>query len=99
MRDTAAVWNGKVQKLALTIGLPKGLIQVLKEKGNYREGMKLDEMRAELAIANYTDFKEEKTKIEHFLNDLGHIYIFLPKFHCKLNPIERCWAQAEIYLC
>ena len=58
MRDT--VWNGKVQKLQLRIGVPKGLIQVLKERGRYHEGMKLEEMRAELASHN--DFKE----IEHF---------------------------------
>ena len=25
------------------------------------------------------------------------ICIFLPKFHCELNPIERCWAQAKRY--
>ena len=24
-------------------------------------------------------------------------YIFLPKFHCELNPIERYWAQAKRY--
>ena len=47
--------------------------------------MKLEEMRAE--IASHTDFKEEKTKIEHILNDLGHVCIFLPKFHCELNLI------------
>ena len=93
MRDT--VWYGKVQKLVFRIGVSKGLIQVLKERGKYHEKMKLEEMRAELA--SHTDFKEEKTKIEHFLNDLGHICIFLPKFHCKLNPIERCWAQAKRY--
>ena len=51
-----------------------------------------DEMRAELASDQ--DFKE-KTRIEHFLNGRGHCCIFLPKFHCELNPIERCWAQAK----
>jgi len=30
---------------------------------------------------------------------MGHICIFLPKFHCELNPIERCWAQAKQYTC
>ena len=74
------------------IGIPKGLIQVLTERGKYHKGIKLAEMCAE--IASHTDFKE-KTKNEHFLNDFGHIYIFFPKFHCELNPIERCWAQAK----
>ena len=23
--------------------------------------------------------------------------IFLPKFHCELNAIERVWAQAKVY--
>ena len=62
MRDT--VWNGKVQKLVLRIGIPKGLIQVLKERGKYREGMKLEEMRAELA--SHTDFKKEKLRLNIF---------------------------------
>ena len=55
MRDT--VWNGKVQELVFRIGIPKGLIQVLKERGKYREGMKLEEMRAELV--SHTDYKED----------------------------------------
>ena len=54
--------------------------------------MKLEEMRTELA--SHSDFKK-KTKNEHFKNDFGHICIFLPKFYCELNPIERCWAQAK----
>ena len=57
--------------------------------------MKLDDMREELA--SHFDFKEGKTKIEHFLNGKGYACIFLPKFHCELNLIERCWAQAKRY--
>ena len=60
---------------------------MLSERGKYHKGMKLEEMRAE--IASHTDFKEEKTNLEHFLNDLGHACIVLPKFHCELNAIER----------
>ena len=93
MRDT--IWNGQVQKMVFNIGIPKVLIQVLRERGKYEHGMKSEEMRKELS--SHTDFKEEKTKIEHFLNSKGHACIFLPKFHCELNPIERCWAQAKRY--
>ena len=57
--------------------------------------MKLEDMRKELA--SHPDFRDEKTKIKHELNRRGHVCILLPKFHCKLNPIERCWAQAKRY--
>ena len=93
LRDT--VWEEKVQRMVFNVGVPKGLIQVLKERGRYRNGMKLNEMRAE--ISRHPDFKNEKTKIEHFLNGKGYGCIFLPKFHCELNAIERCWGQAKRY--
>jgi len=67
---------------------------LLSERGKYHKGMKLEEMRAE--IASHTDFKEEKTMLEHFLNNLGHACIMLPKFYCELNPIERYWGQATL---
>ena len=92
MRDT--VWNGKVQRMVFNIGIPKGLIQVLTERGKYHKKLKLDDMRKELSSHN--DFKE-KTKLEHFLNDRGHVCIMLPKFQCELNPIERCWGKAKLY--
>jgi len=93
-RDTE--WNGKKYTMVFAIGLPKGLIQLsLNWEERYRPGMKLEEMCAELA--SHLDFREEKTKLEHFLNKLGHVCIFLPKFHCELNPIKRCWAQAKRY--
>ena len=89
------VWDGKVQRMVFNVAVLKGLIQVLKERGRYRNGMKLDEMRAE--ISGHPDFKNEKTKIEHFLNGKGYGCVFLPKFHCELNPIEQCWGQAKRY--
>ena len=59
MRDT--VWQGKVQTMVFSVGVPKGLIQVLKERGVDTRRMKLDDMRCELA--SHSDFREEKTKI------------------------------------
>ena len=55
--------------------------------------MKLEEMRAEIAL--HPDFKNEKTKLEHFIHDHGHAFLLLPKYHCELNPIERRWAQSK----
>jgi transposase len=72
-----------------------GLIQVLKEKKCYVQGMKLEDMRK--VISNYSDFANEKTKLEHFRQAQRHICIMLPKFHCELNPTECCWAQSKRY--
>ena len=93
MRATINPFTGNVQRLVFNIGMPKGLIQVLKERGIDTKKMKLDDMKKELA--SHTDFKEEKTKIEHYLHDQGHICMLLPKFHCELNAIERVWGHSK----
>ena len=54
--------------------------------------MKLEVMRKE--ISSHPD---ENTQLQSFLNDHGHVCIMLSKFHCELNPVERCWAQAKRY--
>ena len=95
MRDTINPFTGQIQHLVFSTGIPKGLIQVLKERGIDTRKMKLDDMRKELA--SHPDFRDEKTKTEHELNRCGHVCVLLPKFHCELNPIERYWAQAKRY--
>ena len=49
---------------------------------------KVEEMR---------DFKFQKTKVEEMILNQGHKAMFLPKLHCKLNPIERVWCHAKHY--
>lgn len=34
------------------------------------------------------NFKYEKTKVVTMVSAHGHRCIFIPKFHCELNPIE-----------
>ena len=34
------------------------------------------------------DFQSEKPLIQSIIEDVGHVCIFLPHFHCELNPIE-----------
>ena len=87
----------KSYSMVFNLGVPKGLLQVLKERGVNTRGMKLEDIRKELA--SHEDFKNEKTKIQHYLNNRGHFCMLLPKFHCEINPIERCWAQAKRYVC
>ena len=69
--------------------------QVLKERGVDTTGMTTEKMRA--TLASMEDFKLEQSLIQHFIIKRGHIPAFLPKFHPKLNPIERVWAQLKCY--
>ena len=90
------LWNGKVQRMNFAIGVPKGLRNVLEERGVNTRGMNGDQMRE--VLGSHSDFKNEKSLIERFLaEEKRHIVYFLPKFHPELNPIERVWAQSKKY--
>lgn len=93
MRDTT--WGGRVQKMVLRDGTPKGMKQILIERGVNVTKMKGDEMRS--VLQNMHDFKYEKTRVERLLMDNGFRGYFIPKFHCELNPIERVWAESKRY--
>ena len=41
------------------------------------------------------NFRTERTLVEKFILDQGNQVVFLPKFHCELNPIETMWGQAK----
>ena len=74
LRDT--IWEGKVQRMIFSVGVPKGLIQVLKERGKYRPGMKLEEMRLE--ISSHPDFKNGKTTFPKQQRTLLYILTKVP---------------------
>ncbi|KAI7960991.1 hypothetical protein MJO28_001480 [Puccinia striiformis f. sp. tritici] len=38
-----------------------------------------------------SDFLSERPLLQTIVKDLGHVCLFLPKFHCELNPIELFW--------
>ena len=65
------------------------------ERGVDVRGMKAEDMRK--ALKEMHDFKYEKTKVEAAISAIGHRCIFLPKYHCELNPIERVWGHAKKY--
>ena len=48
-------------------------------------------------LAEHSNFRDEKSMIERMLINRAHIPCFLPKFHPKLNPIERVSAQLKCY--
>jgi hypothetical protein len=41
------------------------------------------------------DFVNEKPLLQHYLEGHGHVCLFLPKFHCELNPIEMLWGYVK----
>ena len=43
------------------------------------------------------DFNFQKTCVEELILSKGHRVMFIPKFHCEINPIERVWCSAKQY--
>ena len=74
-------------------GRPKGMRIVLEERGVDTSRMKAPDMR--LVLRSHADFKNEKTAVESLVQEKGQRAIYLPKFHCELNPIERVWGEAK----
>ena len=93
MRPT--VYNGEVQEMTLPDGTPKGMKMVLEERGVCTKGMVAKDMTAKLKT--YQDFKNSKTILSELVENKGHKCVYIPKFHCEVNPIERCWCQAKKY--
>ena len=46
-------------------------------------------------MSQQEDFRNEKPLIQTYLEDHGHITIFLPKFHCELAAIEMYWRWTK----
>ena len=93
MRDT--VWEGNTQRMLHVDGTPKGVETVLKERGLNVSHLTLPQMK--VILENHDDFKNESTALEHKVEGRGHVCLFIPKYHCEINPIERVWAQSKKY--
>lgn len=90
--------RGRVQKMTTDGGEVKGLKQTLEERGFNVTGMKAkcspvcpfentDCCMAWL-LSKQDDFHLQDSLLELKIKGRGHLCIFLPKFHCELNPIE-----------
>ncbi|KAF8593252.1 hypothetical protein BDV93DRAFT_460945 [Ceratobasidium sp. AG-I] len=84
----------------------KGMVELLKERGI--DASKLNrECPAFKCIPNRSrccvrrilfdilDAQSPPAVLESLANSLGSKVIFLPKFHCELNPIEQVWGYAK----
>ena len=67
---------------------------VLEESGVNTKGIKTE--KCEKFCVRCQASSNEKTKVEK-LSSCDHQAIFLPKFHCELNPIECCWCHSKCY--
>ena len=68
------------------MGPPKGINQVLEERGNNTTHVVAKDMIA-LSWHN-DDFQNKKMIIEHYLNGRGQLVMVILKFHCELSSIE-----------
>ena len=87
-------------------GKPKGIKQILQERGLWKKTYRLDcpkcppdkgDCCGRKVLAAERDFHEQKGQLREELEARGQVVIFLPKFHCELNPIEPYWCQAKWY--
>jgi hypothetical protein len=98
-------------------GKPKGIRQVLVERGLWwpgmlllcqaKKGQSVEEGKCHPEATNccatrtlslQPDFLEQKSLVQETIEELGHLCIFLPKFHCELNFIEFFWGAVKKYL-
>ena len=100
-------YRGKFQKMTTVNGQQKGLQQTLEERG-----FDVSKMRAKCSpvcpfennnccmarlLSKQDDFTNQISMLEKLIKDAGHECIFLPKFHCELNPIEMVSSSIQIY--
>ncbi|KAF7319820.1 hypothetical protein MKEN_00764700 [Mycena kentingensis (nom. inval.)] len=89
-------------------GKPKGMQQVLRERGLLRRGLvmkcpgkcgdRATDCCARRILDLQPDFKEQKSLVQEVIEAAGHICIFLPKYHCEINFIEYFWGAVKRYL-
>ena len=72
MKDT--VWNGEVQKLVDSKGIPKGLEVILEERGINTDGRNANAMRD--ILGKHSDFKSQTTFVEELITSRSHICLF-----------------------
>ena len=48
---------------------------------------------------NEPDFQNVESILASDAKENGDQIVFLPKFHCELNPIEQCWGYAKRRYC
>jgi hypothetical protein len=89
---------GKPQKMTTEAGEAKGLQQTLEERGFDVRGLRVkcapvcpfenNNCCMARLLSKQDDFHLQESLLEQKIKSKGHLCVFLPKFHCELNPIE-----------
>ncbi|KAG9080340.1 hypothetical protein FRC06_006761, partial [Ceratobasidium sp. 370] len=99
--------DGSEQQLYLPNGKFKGMVALLWERGYDTTGLKAEcsgfkcvdttaDCCCRRILYNIVDVAGgQKAILQTLAEQLGTEVIFLPKFHCELNPIEQCWGYAK----
>jgi len=98
MNNPIVEHRGKIQSMTTTDGKQKGLEQTLQERGFDISGMRAkcspvcpwenDSCCMARLLSKQDDFANQVSMLETIIKNAGHECMFLPKFHCELNPIE-----------
>jgi hypothetical protein len=106
--NPSAAQRGKVQKMTTVEGEAKGLQAVLVERG-----FDVSKLKAKCSpvcpfestgccmarlLSQQDDFVNQPSMLETVITEAGHVCMFLPKFHCELNPIEMVAYSSEWFL-
>ncbi|TFK20849.1 hypothetical protein FA15DRAFT_682357 [Coprinopsis marcescibilis] len=101
--------NGEPQEFYHENGDFKGMAKILEERG-FADACKLRvecpgfncvdisigaQCCCRRILFNQPDFTNVKSKLETACDSRGVPVLFLPKFHCELNPIEQVWGYAK----
>jgi len=102
MNNLHAQFQGKPQKMTTEASEAKGLKQVLEECGFDITGLvakcspvcpfENDGCCMAHLLSKQDDFHLQTSLLQQKLETKGHKCIFLPKFHCELNPIEMVYS-------
>jgi len=90
-------------------GKPKGIRQVLWERGLLTPNITLDGKKvgppgrevpevgtsARHRLSTCPDFLHQKSALQLAIEEKHHLCEFLPKYHPEMNPIENCWGWVK----
>ena len=94
IRDGYFVRGGvRVLQHMMEDGLARPLKDILEERGLWQP--KLCKGAAAQLLKEQPDFTGQKEWLTEVIESRGHQILYLPKFHCELNPIERVWAHVK----